>query len=87
MATESLKQASRTHTLRIRITDTGAGQLKVALALPASLVSVALRQGARLLPPGQTTVDVLNAIEHNDLPAPIIVEDQQHGEHIEISLE
>ena len=76
----------RHRVLRIRITDVETGRLKVGLTLPAGLVPVALRQGARLLPPGQTDLDLVAAIENNDLQSPLIVEDAENGERVEISL-
>ena len=77
----------RQQVLRIRITDVQTGRLKVALSIPANLVSVALRQGARLLPRGHRDLDLVAAIAHNDSQFPWLVEDEQNGERVEIDLE
>ncbi len=73
--------------LHIRITDVTTGQLKVALALPAGLARVALRLGARLLPPGVDTVGLLAAAERGQHHAPVIADDDMHGERFEISID
>ena len=80
-------QHVRQRVLRVRITDVDTGRLKVGLTLPAGLVSVALRQGARLLPEAQSAFDLVGAIERNGLSSPYVVDDVQNGERVEISLE
>lgn len=80
-------QQPRQRVLRVRITDVDTGRLKVGLTLPAGLVSVALRQGARLLPQAQSAFDLVGAIERNGLASPYVVDDVQNGERVEISLE
>ena len=80
-------QPVRQRVLRVRITDVATGRLKVGLTLPAGLVSVALRQGARLLPEAQSAFDLVGAIERNGLASPYVVDDVQNGERVEISLE
>ena len=77
----------RHRVLRIRITDIETGRLKVGLTLPASLVSVAVRMGARLVPPGHDATELLAAIERAELPEPFVVDDEQNGERVEISME
>ncbi|MDQ5854328.1 MAG: hypothetical protein M3380_20110 [Chloroflexota bacterium] len=77
----------RHRVLRIRITDIETGRLKVGLTLHASLVSVAVRMGARLVPPGHDPTDLLAAIERAELPEPFVVDDEQNGERVEISME
>ena len=77
----------RQRVLRIRITDVQTGRLKVGLSIPANLVPVALRQGARLLPRGHTDLDLVAAITHDDSQFPWLVEDEQNGERVEIDLE
>ena len=80
-------RARRQRVLRVRITDVVTGRLKVGLSLPAGLVAVALRQGARLIPPGHDDLDLVAAIDQGDLQAPVVIEDEQNGERVEISLE
>jgi hypothetical protein len=77
----------RQRVLRIRITDVESGRLKVGLSIPANLVSVALRQGARLLPQGHGDLDLVAAIANNDSQFPWLIEDEQNGERVEIGLE
>lgn len=77
----------RSRVLRIRVTDSESGRLRVSLALPIGLVRVAIRQGARLLPPGQEGRDLLLAAERSDFCEPVIVHDEKHGEQIEVSIE
>ena len=78
---------SRNRVLRIRITDVDTGRLKVGLSLPVSLVSVATRLGARLVPPSHNAADLVAAIERADHSGPIVVDDEQNGERVEISVE
>lgn len=78
---------SRQRVLRIRITDVVTGQLKVGLSLPAGLVSVAMRMGARFAPAGHTNAEVLEAFEHGELAVPLVLEDVENGELVEISVE
>ncbi len=80
-------QPRRQKVLRIRITDVDTGRLKVGLSLPAGLVSVALRQGARLIPRARNGPDLSAVIDGNGLQEPLVVEDEQNGERVEISLE
>lgn len=85
MATSNRNQ-SRSRVLRIRITDVETGRLKVGLTLPAGLVPVALRQGARLVPPGQTDFDLVAALEQEQDNTTLVVDDARNGERVEISL-
>lgn len=78
---------SRQRVLRIRITDVVTGQLKVGLSLPAGLVSAAMRMGARFVPAGHTNAEVLEAFEHGKLAVPLVLEDVENGELVEISVE
>lgn len=73
-------------TLRLRIVDTTSGQLKVSLALPVTLVGVAQRLGARLLPPDQT-IEMVVAQAEQDGVAELAWEDAAHAERLQLSLE
>jgi len=73
--------------LRVRIIDVDSGRLKVGLTLPVGLVGVATRMGARLVPAGLDTPDLLDAIERGELAEPVVIHDQHNGERIEIELE
>jgi hypothetical protein len=77
----------RQRVLRVRVTDVETGRVKVSLTLPAGLVPVALRQGARLIPAGQSDFDLVAAIEEHQQATTLTVDDQQNGERVEISLD
>jgi translation initiation factor 2 gamma subunit (eIF-2gamma) len=79
--------SQRHRTLRVRITDLETGRLKVALTLPAGLVAVATRLGARLVPPGPQAGALLDSIERGELADPVVFEDATNGEAVEISLD
>ncbi len=81
------ERVPRQRVLRLRITDVVTGQLKVGLSLPAGLVSVAMRMGARFVPAGHSNAEVLDAIARGDLATPLVLEDVENGEIIEISVE
>lgn len=73
--------------LRVRITDLETGRLKVGLTLPVGLVGVATRLGARLVPEGPDTPELLESIEWGELDKPVVILDQENGERVEIELE
>lgn len=73
--------------LRVRITDIDTGRVKVGLTLPIGLVGVATRLGARLIPEGPDTPDLLESIERGELTEPVVILDQENGERVEIELE
>lgn len=73
--------------LRVRITDVETGRLKVGLTLPVGLVGVATRLGARLVPEGPDTPELLESIERGELDKPVVILDQENGERVEIELE
>jgi hypothetical protein len=73
--------------LRVRISDVETGRLKVGLTLPVGLVGVATRLGARLVPDGPDTSELLASIERGELDKPVVILDQENGERVEIELE
>lgn len=77
----------RQRVLHIRISDIETERLKVNLTLPVGLVGVAGRLGARLIPHGHHRSELITAIEHGELHGPVVVDDEQNGERIEISVE
>jgi hypothetical protein len=77
----------RQRVLRIRITDVVTGQLKVGMSLPSNLVGVAMRMGARFVPAGHSNDEVLQAFEREDVAAPLVFEDVENGELVEIRVE
>jgi hypothetical protein len=81
------RSSRRQRVLRVRVTDVETGRVKVSLALPAGLVPVALRQGARLIPAGQADFDLVAAIEEKEQGTTLVVDDEQNAERVEISLD
>ena len=80
-------QQARHRMLRVRIVDVDTGRLKVGLTLPAGLVGVATRLGARLVPPVPHAASMLEAVERGELSEPMVIDDAGNGERVEISLE
>ncbi|HEX6291429.1 MAG TPA: hypothetical protein VFZ66_19755 [Herpetosiphonaceae bacterium] len=78
--------AGRARSLRLRIINVSSGQVKVALTLPVSLVSVAQRLGARLLPPNGSIEALTTQAEHHG-SAHLEWIDPAHDERIELTLE
>ncbi len=72
--------------LRLRIVNISNGQVKVSLTLPVSLVSVAQRLGARLLPPDAAVEAVVAQAEQQGV-AQLAWENQEHDERLELTLE
>ena len=83
----SLERQPGSRVLRIRVTDSETGRLRVNLALPIGLVRVAMRQGARLLPSGQESTDLLLRAERGELRQAAIISDEKHHEQIEVAIE
>lgn len=78
--------ASAPRALRLRIVDVSNGQVKVSLTLPVSLVSVAQRLGARLLPLGASVEEVVAQAEQQGV-AQLAWVDAEHDERLELTLE
>ena len=72
--------------LRLRIVNISNGQVKVALTLPVTLVSVAQRLGARLLPPDASVEEVVAQAEQQGV-AQLAWVDAVHDERLELTLE
>lgn len=80
--------AERTHawSLRLRIVDIATEQVKVSLVVPVSLVSVAQRLGARLLPP-DTSIETIVALAQQEGVAELAWVDPAHAERLELTVE
>lgn len=81
------RERSRHRVLRVRIVDVDTERLKVGLTLPAGLVGVATRLGARLVPPVPHAASILDVVERGELREPMVILDEQNGERVEISIE
>lgn len=77
---------SAPRTLRLRIIDLSNNKVKVSLALPVSLVGVAQRLGAHLLPPNQTVEGVVTQVEQHGV-AELAWVDATHEERLELTVE
>jgi hypothetical protein len=80
---------ARARSLRVVVTDLHSRRQKINVTIPASLVTVGLKLGARLFPrdASVTNDDVLRAIER-DMPGRIFeLQDLEEGERIEIFVE
>ncbi|MBV9789611.1 MAG: hypothetical protein JOZ51_15600 [Chloroflexi bacterium] len=75
----------RARTLRLRIVDVTNGQIKVLLMLPVSLVSVAQRLGAQLLPP-DSSIEALTAQAEQHGIARLEWVDPAHEERLELTI-
>ncbi len=84
-----IRAEARSRSLRIVVTDLNSRRQKINVTIPASLVSVGLKLGARLFPRNAsvTNDDVLRAIAR-DAPGRIFeLQDLEDGERIEIFVE
>lgn len=81
-------RADRSHvwTLHLRIVNIANEQVKVSLALPVSLVAVAQRLGARLLPP-DTSIEMVVTLAQQEGVAQLAWVDPAHGERLELTVD
>ncbi len=77
---------SPSRALRLRIVDVSNGQVKVSLTLPVTLVSVAQRLGAQLLPRDASVEEVVAQAEQQGV-AQLAWDDAEHDERLELTLE
>lgn len=69
----------------MHITDLHSGRRKVELRLPANVAAVALRQGARLIPPGHNAAELTEALQREQ-PLDLLLVDESNGERIVITI-
>ncbi len=74
---------------RVRVTDLHTGKQKVNVSIPLSLVEVGLKMGARFAPQteGIDFEQIVKAIREGAEGRIVDVEDEDGGEHVEISIE
>ena len=81
-------QASDARQMRVRVTNSETGQVKVNMSLPISLVQVGMRMGARFVPDLEIEFDdVIAAINQGTRGKIIDLEDEVDGERIEVFVE
>lgn len=79
-------ERARAWTLHLRIVNITNEQVKVALTVPVSLVNVAQRLGAHLLPP-DASIDMIVALAQQEGVAQLAWVDPTHGERLELTVE
>ena len=74
---------------RVRVTDLHTGKQKVNVSIPLSLVEIGLKMGARFAPQteGLDLEQIVKAIREGAEGRIVDVEDEDGGEHVEISIE
>lgn len=82
----SQNPTTRPHSLRLRIINITNEQVKVSLTLPVTLVNVAQRLGAQLLPPGTTVEEVVAQAQQQGV-AQLAWVNAGHDERLELTLE
>ena len=75
--------------MRVRVTDTTAGKVKVNVSLPIGLLDVGMRMGARFIPDMEDLEydDIMASIQEGLRGKVIDVEDADTGEKVEVFLE
>jgi hypothetical protein len=81
-------QAPDARQMRVRVTNSETGHVKVNMSLPISLVQVGMRMGARFVPDLEIEFDdVIAAINKGTRGKIVDLEDEVDGERIEIFVE
>jgi hypothetical protein len=79
----------RTRWLRISVTETATGRPTLTLRLPVSLLDVALKLGADVLPGATETqmAALLRSVHSGEFGGIARVDDLDHGERVEVTIE
>lgn len=81
-------QAMEARQMRVRVTNSETGRVKVNMSLPISLVQVGMRMGARFVPDLEIEFnDVIAAINQGTRGKIVDLEDEVDGERVEIFVE
>lgn len=80
---------AQARTLRVRVTDLGSGRQKVNVTVPATLIDIGVKLGARLLPRSSSAAieDLLRRIEQGASGRIYEMQDLEERERIEIFAE
>jgi hypothetical protein len=75
--------------LRVRVTDTDTGKVRVNVRMPLNLVSSGIRMGMRFAPEleGISTEDLMAFIQSGEMGQIVDVVDEDDGEHVEVYIE
>ncbi len=82
-------QAPGARWIRVRVTDTNTGHIRVNIRLPISVVTAGFKLGARFSPEveGLDMKALMDAIRSGETGQIVDVYDDQDGEHVEVFLE
>lgn len=86
---EPVRGRGLARTLRVRITDLASGRQKANVTLPVTLIGVAIKLGARLLPRSSTAAieDIQHMVEEGATGRIFEMQDFEQNERIEIFVE
>jgi hypothetical protein len=75
--------------LRVRVTDTGSGKVRVNIRLPISVVNAGIKMGARFSPEieGLDIAQLMDYIHSGETGQVLDVFDEEDGEHVEVFIE
>ena len=75
--------------LRVRVTDTNTGKVRVNVRLPINVVSAGLKMGAKFSPEveGLDMDQLMSFVRSGEIGQVVDVFDEQDGEHVEVFVE
>lgn len=75
--------------LRVRVTDTDSGRVRVNVRLPVSMVNAGMKMGMRFTPEveGLNFEDLAQFIASGEVGKIVDVQDEEDGEHVEVFIE
>jgi hypothetical protein len=78
-----------TRWLRVRVTDTDSGKVRVNVRLPVGLIKAGTRFGARFAPEieGMDIDQLISYIDSGEMGQIVDVQDEEDGEHVEVFIE
>jgi SHOCT-like domain len=88
-AAQDMVEPNKSRWLRVRVTDRATGKSKVNVNIPAGLLDVGLKMGARFAPntAGMDLQAVQAAMKEGMQGKIVDVDDEEHNERVEIFLE
>jgi hypothetical protein len=75
--------------LRVRVTDTDSGKVRVNIRLPISVINAGIKMGARFSPEieGLDVAQLMDYIHSGETGQVLDVFDEEDGEHVEVFIE
>ncbi len=79
----------RNRWLRVRVTDTDTGKVRVNVRLPTSMINAGMKMGMRFAPEveGMDISQLMTFIESGEVGQIVDVYDEEDGEHVEVFIE